>query len=72
MEELKGLAPGRIVHWVRGNVYHYPALVIDVADKNKGICVLRVFGQFPVDDERIECSYDADFKPNTWHWIERE
>ena len=71
MEELKGLTPGRIVHWSNGSE-HYPAMIIKVAGKQNGDCILRVFGQFIEDDERIECSYDADFKPNTWHWIERE
>ena len=70
MEELKGLVPGRIVHWVCKT--HYPAMVIEATDKVTGYCVLRVFGQFPADDERVECAFDEKCSPNTWHWIERE
>lgn len=67
-----GLVPGRIVHWVSGK--HYPAMVIEVLDGRKasGLCVLRIFGQYSVDDERVEAIYDEHFLNGTWHWIERE
>jgi hypothetical protein len=68
---MDGLVPGRIVHWVFSGV-HYPAIVIRVCDKESGGCILRAFGDFPEDDERVDTIYNKDFKNDTWHWIERE
>lgn len=75
---IPGLTPGRVVHWVKSEGEHRPAIVVAVLE-TAGLVNLIVF----MDGERD--GYAADncgqwlearqFDPvgavNTWHFIER-
>lgn len=87
LEALKGLSPGRIVHYVlpEGNIgkgEHRPAIVTKVwADPvtTHNVPDLVVFksantdgGVYQADTFRApSVPYDPEGKPGTWHWPER-
>ncbi len=74
---MEGLIEGRIVHFVVSPEQHRAAIVVNVRDKENGICDLFVFSM--PQDERggffmyVETPY-SDMEPlmvDTWHWIEK-
>jgi hypothetical protein len=72
MDELKGLTPGRIVHFVGDNKEHMAALIVEVDNPIEGICCLRIFERYPANDGSKRVKYSAKFEENTWHWVERD
>lgn len=83
---MRGLTPGRIVHWVGAQGDHLAAIVIHVYEDGSGIeglVQLAVFPPYQVDPlelmERptptspvsIAAPFDAEGAPRTWHWIEK-
>ena len=80
---MKGLVEGRIVHYVKENKLHRPAIIVAVFE-NK-VVNLQIFGDSGVIDGnaffgiepqlqwRVNVPFDENEKlSNTWHWIERE
>lgn len=70
---MEGLTEGRIVHYVFPENVHRAAIVVNVRDKERGICDLFVFS---MPDERgffmrVECWHDDRKIPESWHWIEK-
>lgn len=74
---MDGLTVGRMVHYVAygtpGGEYqagaHRAAIVAEVKDKDKGICVLMVIN--PTGVHWNTAPYSEEIKPGTWHWIEK-
>ncbi len=74
---MEGLTVGRMVHYVAygtpGGEYeagaHRAAVVAEVKDAERGVCVLTVFN--PTGIHWNTAPYSAEPKPGTWHWIER-
>jgi hypothetical protein len=75
---MKGLTPGRIVHYVFGQD-HRAAIVVTVQDQEAGVVNLSVFidaKDFPPENEpprnlwRPGIPYSEEPKVGTWHWIE--
>jgi hypothetical protein len=83
--EFKGLAIGRVVHYVAAPGEHRPAIVTRVKDKVHGIINLNVFRDAEdhgslhpgestrrVADVAHDGSADDACSTGTWHWPERE
>jgi hypothetical protein len=81
----KGLAIGRVVHFVRSPGEHRPAIVTRVIDKETGIVNLNVFRDaedhgalYPEQGASAIATVEygipgTDGAPTgTWHWPERE
>ena len=74
---MEGLIEGRMVHFVLPDVdVHRAAIVVNVQDKQKGLCDLFVFSM-PQDEHggffmNLGARYSGTKEPGTWHWIERE
>jgi hypothetical protein len=76
IDNLGGLTPGRIVHYVLETYHHRAAMVINVLDGVKEVVNLLVFCD-PTTDNRtavlelvLNCSFSRDPLPGTWHWVE--
>jgi hypothetical protein len=72
---VEGLIEGRIVHFVLSPDVHRPAIVVNVQDKEKGICDLFVF-LAPKDERGAFLTYTGAWYTekklsSTWHWIEK-
>lgn len=72
---MDGLTEGRIVHFVVSPDQHRAAMVVNVQDKEKGLCDLFVFSM-PQDARggffmSIGVQYDDKKAVDTWHWIEK-
>lgn len=81
IDELKGLAEGRIVHYVLdegpGAGQHRPAIVVrNWSDDGAGCVQLQVFTDSYNDGLenvvwRSSALYNREGAPGTWHWPER-
>lgn len=70
---------GRVVHYVRDNGHHRPAVIVRVWDETKGLVNLQVFndGDGSTSNDKAPnvewvCSrfHSDDPTPGTWHWPE--
>ena len=69
---MKGLAIGRIVHYVGTDREHAPAIVTRVVDLEKGIINLTVFPDLEEPYFRYEVPYkETTEKASSWHWPEQ-
>jgi hypothetical protein len=90
---MKGLTVGRMVHFIEeplfenandpskiGKMKHCAAVVEDVLDEEKGICLLLVMSPGDLREVKAEYMDPEDAVSNaalidkligTWHWIER-
>lgn len=74
---MKGLIPGKIVHYVNGGGWTFAAIVTHVVNKEKGIVNLTVFYHYYHKDLGTnygckEVPYSEGGEPYTWHWMPEE
>ncbi len=66
---MKGLAPGRIVHYLNHAAAHVPAIVTEIGETPQGgfcqLYILDSHGPF-----FHWAYYSEQPEVNTWHWIE--
>lgn len=76
---IPGLTPGRMVHWVKSEGEHRPAIVTSIADGAAGLVNMIVFMDGANDGHAANsCAlwlearqFDPVGAVNTWHFIER-
>ena len=71
---MKGLTPGRIVHYVAQDGEHCPAIVTGTYDGDvldQGVVYLTVFSvrHSPMPTPTAVVYDEAGKAPGTWHWI---
>lgn len=75
---MKGLAVGRIIHYIGYNNNHHAAIITYVEDPEIGRITLTVFTNDPSNPTCVmngivfksRAEDDNGGTPNTWHWVE--
>jgi hypothetical protein len=72
---MKGLTPGRMVHYVSGGAYdrgqHLPAIIVEIHNSTMGVVSLQAFLNSSQGMRWVnQIRYSAEPEPDTWHWIE--